>query len=250
MTPVQTQFGGKTMKKVLKAIAAFVATAAVAATLTATLAVSTSANTPVDAIGTICYNRGANGRIFYTIVQATEDNAWAWTHATALAGNVISTHTVDDESPADLRALADRVGKLDADTAAPFLNESEGGTSNRVIAFADPQGVVAGAFVGFQNINAGQRPTPADFTRDPSMGPITWVMCSESCCGVTPTTADQPTQGQPTEGQPTEATTGDGTVAPPASTDDENEETGIALVIVPTLVAAGAAIVTIKRRRK
>jgi len=224
------------MKKVLRTIAAFVATAAIAATM----AVSTSANDLVSVTGTICEGRRL---VIYTVDAATDEVAFSTTRPDGVGVMMIA----GPFTPA--------VGGWSEEALPVPVNEG----STAGLAGADPEGLAANAIVGFQMITAGAAiPAPSAFSFAANQATVRWVVCTCDQCDTAPptspdvTTGDTPTSPSVPSGDDSQPT-GSDTVPTGTDVSETNPPTGVtsvALVIVPTLVAAGAAIATIKRKRK
>jgi hypothetical protein len=145
------------------------------------------------------------------------------------------------------------VSALSDGVITAFINDGP----TAVIAGADPTPVAAGGTVAFQAIN-DDSVTPSDFTRNDAMGPLSWVMCDcEECQGgddVTTTPAPDTTPAPETDETPAPGTTPAPTTTTPEATTTPappaaNPPTGIALAIIPTVLAAGAAVALAKKRK-
>jgi len=224
-----------------------------------------SANTLPNLTGRICEG---NMAVIYTTDGATENLAWGMQRPTSVGVVAPAQGFTPPFIDSDISGGA----------VVPFINESQ----TSVLAGADPAGVKAGGMVGWQDIT-GAVPSPADFTRDATMGPITWEMCTLECCGAEETTPEEsgtPSCSPEESGSPScsPSPSGDPTctdftpeptttvpvqtpvvtqppvvVTPPAVTTPPaaqgNPRTGVAIAVIPTLIAAAAAITVAKKRK-
>jgi len=237
------------MKKILKAIAAV-----------ATIAM-------VGAAGTIAASAAAPGPAIKGIICLENEVVM---YVTAEQG--VSAYAVNFTYPSNLSTL-EGVGRNDwrpAGTNLPgadaqWIAANVPNTSTNVILAGTAQPMPANTVLSQQIIESGTV-SVASFTQTPSDlensgNPITWSLCTDECCDtpVTTTPEETGTQTPPSDTAPvdttapavdtTAPTTTAATVASTTASTGGNPTTGVALAIIPTLIAAGAAVVVAKKRK-
>lgn len=237
------------MKKTLRRVIAIFATAAVAAS---TMVVTTSAN----GTGLTAYKCATDRQI-----KVVND--------VALDGSINFVWVLNSQIPGTFTPHAE-LGDNSGGTAQSMYNPAN---NEGLFAGALSTGFPAGELMWWRNFNDSQA-AQFDALTSMSIGGVNiLVPCTLSCCDEEPeptseedtsaedtsaedTSAEDTTQGGGDTTAPVQTGAGDPTVtpasssaAPGASNTDGNPGTGVAIAIIPAIVAAGAAVVASKKRK-